>query len=185
MKSTASETLLNQAYLLADRYRDTFELCRGKESMGWSYGSNAKGLAVPFFLMLLCKEDVNSLKNLKWIWDGAVGNAGEYYLQCDQDIQTGFRAAVDKVFESVQLSDDEASKYLDWCVDETRKRVDAIVETKHRRSYCKAVILLGALAEVLGSRGMSAEGYRLIEKYHRKYNHYSAFRKELKEATGM
>lgn len=178
-ESTASGSLLNQAYLLAGRYEDAFNLCNNKEALGWSYGHNPKGLAIPFFLVLLSKgKDLHSVERL---WNEAVNSIGGYSYN-KQDIAECFQKVMDKVFRSIQLSEDEENKYMRWCIEETGHRVDAIVGDKHRQSYYKAANLLVALAEVLANRDMKSDGSDLIERYRQKYHRYSAFKQELNVA---
>ncbi|MFH1126701.1 MAG: hypothetical protein ABIG84_06290 [archaeon] len=183
IKSTASEILLCQAYLLAGRYRDALCLCENKKALGWTYGSNPKALVIPFFLVLLKGNNKRTTPNLEELWNTATGISGEYHTLRDADVPQRFKDAMAKVFCSIRLSDDEADKYMHLCITEAGNRADAIVGEKHRGSYYKAANLLVAAAEVLASRGRESDGTRLIDKYHQVYNRHSAFRKELKEAA--
>lgn len=181
-ESTASGSLLNQAYLLAGRYEDAFNLCNNKEVLGWSDGDNPKGLAIPFFLVLLSREkNLYSTGNLERLWKEAVNNISGY--SCNkQDMAERFQQAMEKVFRSIQLSENEENKYMLWCMKETGLRIDAIVGEKHRKSYYKAANLLVALAEALANRDMKSDGTDLIEKYRQKYHRHSAFKQELNVA---
>ncbi len=181
-KTTASENFLNQAYLLAGRYEDAFDLCRNKGALGWSYGQNPKGLMIPFFLMLLSKgKKQYPAQNLEQMWEQAV-NTVCGYEHYNEELKKHYIGAMDKVFKSIHLSEDEEKKYIHWSIEEIGYRVDAIVGEKHRQSYHKAANLLVALAEVLTNRGMKADGAALIEKYQRKYHRHIAFQHELREA---
>ena len=145
--------------------------------MGWSYGHNPKGLVIPFFLVLLCKgKNLYSAQNLEQLWNEAVNNISGYSYN---NLAERFQRAMDRVFQSIQLSKDEENKYMRWCIQETGRRVDAIVGNKHRKSYHKAANLLVALAEVLANRDMKSSGIDLIERYRQKYHRHSAFRQEL------
>ena len=179
-ESTASGSLLNQAYLLAGRYEDAFNLCNNKEALGWSYGHNPKGLTIPFFLVILSKgKNLYSAQNLERLWNEVVNNISVYNKQ---DVAARFQQTMGKVFRSIHLSEDEDNKYMRWCIEETGHRIDAIVGEKHRQSYCKAADLLVALAEVLANRDMKSDGTDLIERYRQKYHRHSAFKQELNVA---
>lgn len=183
LKATASETLLNQAYLLSGRYEDAFNLCANKDALGWSYGHNPKGLALPFFLVLLSKGmNLYPTQNLKRLWDSAVNTTYCEYAPNGEEVISRFKRIMDGIFESIKLSDNEEKKYLQWCIREAGLRVDAIVGEKHRQSYYKAADLLVAVAEVLANRDTKPEGEALIGKYRQKYNRHSAFQHELREA---
>jgi len=85
-KATASETLLTQAYLLACRYEDAFNLCHNKGVLGWSYGSNPKGLVLPFFLKLLSEgKEPSMVRNVEQLWQDAI-------KRCSQSLD--FQASV-------------------------------------------------------------------------------------------
>ena len=93
-----------------------------------------------------------------------------------------FQLAIVEVIRSTELSEDEATKYLYWCVRQTGRRVDAIVGEKHRRSYDKAANLLVATAEVLAKKKARADGDALIATYRQRYSRFSAFQAELRSA---
>nr|MDO8082666.1 hypothetical protein [Candidatus Freyarchaeota archaeon] len=186
-ESTASESLLTPAYLLAGQIEDALNLCKSKGALGWSYGENPKGLIIPFLLRLLSQgKNLYSTQNLEQLWEEAVtttaGSTISGYGYGRRDVADRFQQAMGKVFQSVQLSEDEEIRYIRWCTEEIKRRVDAIVGEKHRKSYDKAANLLVALAEVLANRGMKSDGAELIEKYRQKYRHYSAFKQELNKA---
>lgn len=180
-EATVSESLLNQAYLLAGRYEDAFHLCSNKGALGWSYGHNPKGLVIPFFLRLLSRGNDVYPSNLERLWEGAVDNACGYGWG-GQDVMGRFQQAMGRVFQSVQLSADEEEGYMQWCVEEVGRRVDAIVGKKYRKSYHKAANLLAALVEVLAGRGRGADGAAVVERYRRKYSRHWAFTRELDSA---
>jgi hypothetical protein len=64
-----------------------------------------------------------------------------------------------------------------------KRRIDAIVSGKHRKSYWKAAELLLAIAEAYWSNRCPQKGQSLIENFKKKYNRHSAFQKELKAAV--
>lgn len=182
-KSSASESLLAHAYILAGRYGDAFNMCsKNDKSLGWSSGSNPKSFLVPFFLHILLKQNsAFPAKNLDIVWEAALDcSAGHWdFFDEKRTDAAQLKNAVDKARCLSTLTEEEEAKYLRWCTDEIGLRVDAIVSGKHRQSYFKAADMLAALAEVLAGRGTREDGARLIEEYYRKYNHHAAFRKEL------
>ncbi|MDP2182555.1 MAG: hypothetical protein Q8K99_08300, partial [Actinomycetota bacterium] len=180
-RSQAQEGLLPQAYLLSGRYEDAFGLCAGDSPLGWSYGGNPKGLLVPFFLMLLsCEPDSRIPGALERFWEQTMRIQWGYSV--DEDVASRFGMAAMEVIRSTRLSDDEATKYLPWCVEQTGKRVDAIVGNKHRGSYGKAADLLMATAEVLAKKKARSDGDALITTYRQRYSRYPAFQGELRRA---
>lgn len=181
-KSFAGDSLLVQTFLLGGRYEDAFNSIISKPSLGWSYGDNQKGLVLAFFLKLLAGEkDAHSASNIERLWEDSTGHTG--FLFMDQEgIAKRFGTAMDKIFRSAKLSDDEKVKYTKWCVEETGKRTDAIVGGKHRNSYNKAAVVLVACAEMLSKHGERSAGKELVEGYRSKYNRHSAFQGELRNA---
>ncbi len=120
-------------------------------------------------------------QNLERLWKEAVDNIGGYGYN-KQGVAEGFQQAMDRVFRSVHLSEDEEDRYVRWVTEETGRRVDAIVGEKHRQSYHKAATLLVALAEMLASRNMKSKGTAAVARYREKYRRHSAFRQELDAA---
>ncbi len=180
-RSQAPEGLLPQAYLLSGRYEDAFELCDDDSPLGWSYGGNPKGLVVPFFLMLLsCEPDLRVPVGLERLWEPAMRTT--WQRSVGEDVASRFRLAAMEIIRSIQLSEGEATKYLRWCVEQTGKRVDAIVGEKHRGSYGKAADLLVATAEVLAKKKARSDGDALITTYRQRYSRHSAFQSELRRA---
>ncbi|MDP2181785.1 MAG: hypothetical protein Q8K99_04355, partial [Actinomycetota bacterium] len=180
-RSWAPDGLLPQAYLLSGRYEDAFELCDDDSPLGWSYGGNPKGLVIPFFLMLLsCEPDSAIPVALERLWEPAMRTT--WQRSVGEDVASRFRIAAMEIIRSIQLSEDEATKYLLWCVEQTGKRVDAIVGKKHRGSYGKAADLLVATAEVLAKKKARSDGDALIATYRELYSRFSAFQRELRRA---
>ena len=63
-----------------------------------------------------------------------------------------------------------------------KRRIDAIVSGKHRKSYWKAAELILAIAETYWSNSESEKGQMLIDYFQKKYNRHAAFQRELKAA---
>jgi hypothetical protein len=181
-ESSASGSLLNQAYLLAGRCEDAFDLCQKKEALGWSFGRNPEELVIPFFLVLLSKgKKQYPAPNLEKLWKESLNNMSQNGRK-DHDVAEHFERAMDKVIGSIRLSGEEENKYLRWCIEETGQWIDKVVGEKQRYIYDKAATLLVALAEMLANRDRKSDGVETIEKYRQKYRRYSAFIKELNKA---
>ncbi|OPX83618.1 MAG: hypothetical protein A4E53_04566 [Pelotomaculum sp. PtaB.Bin104] len=183
MSSVSSPGLLVTIYILTGRYEQAYQLCQNKAALGWTYGINPKGLAIPFFLVLLAGEiKLAATPNLEKLWNEAVDVA------CDDgsiDLRKHFQQVMDDVFNHIQLPEKDETKYLEWCISEAGLRVGAIVGEKHRQSYHKAANLLVAVAEVLARRERKKEGASLLGKYRQKYPRHRAFREELDAALAI
>ena len=181
-KSFATENLLVETFLLGGRHREALDAVKGKKSLGCSYGMNPKGLVLYFFLKLLAREGSNHpAPNIELIWKDMTDRTSDYSPRI-QDEGEPFRKAMEKVFRSISLSADERRMYVEWCIGETGKRVDAIVGEKHRGSYNKATALLVASAEMLGNQGDVKTGEDMIDTYRLKYSRHSAFQHELRNS---
>ncbi len=177
---SASKELLCTIYLCGGKYERALALCKDEGPLGWNYGNNLKGQVVPFFLrMLLVEGDLKRAPNLKWIWEKMVRRTAKTYTESYED---SFNQVMEEALESVRLKEEEKDRYLDWCIEETGKRIDAIVGGTHRKSYNKAAALLVSMAEVLASSDKKKKGSELIERYRQKYPHHTAFQDELEEA---
>ena len=186
-KSFANEDLLVETYLLGGRHREAFDVVFDKKSLGWSYGLNQKGLVLYFFLKLLARDgSKRPAPNIELIWKEMTGSILGLSSGFKDEGEI-FRKAMEKVLGSISMSSDERKMYVQWCVKETGKRVDAIVGEKHRQSYHKAAALLVASAEMLRNQGDLKAGEDMIDAYRMKYNRHSAFQDELRNSiwTGM
>jgi hypothetical protein len=173
---------LNQAYLLAGRYEDAFNLYNTKQARSWGYRGTPEGLVIPFFLIFLSRTmHPHPAQNVEQLWKEALGKVAEYDTT---DVAERFGQVMNQVFLSVQLSGDEEKKYLDWCSQKIGQNVDSIVGGKSREIYNQAANELVALAEVLVIRSRESDGKDLIEKFRQKYHRFAAFQKELAAAIG-
>lgn len=179
----ASKCLLNQIYLLTGKYEKAFELCKDEDSLGWSHGSNVKGLVVSFFLKFLSKygKDRHTAV-LEKTWKEAVSNTCGHHFG-EANVTEDFQKEISKSIENSDLPEDEKDKYTKWCIKQTGARVDAIVSNRHRDSYRKAADLLVALVELLNKLNLKQPDSGIIEEYRQKYFRHSAFKKELDVAV--
>lgn len=79
----------------------------------------------------------------------------------------------------------DKDKYLTWLEEAIDKRVIAIVEGNHRKSYYKAAKLIVALGEVMESNEIVDDKEEFINNYYQKYSRRTAFRSELKKYSNL
>jgi hypothetical protein len=182
-ESSASVDLLYQAYLLAGRYDDAYNLNNSPERGQWNYRNIPVELGIAFFLKLLSrKKRQPPTPNQEQLWNEAFNHLEGYHTPTD--VIERFEMAIEKVIQSSQISEEAEKKYLSWLKKTIAKYVDSTVGEKLRDGYNKAAIQLVALAEVLALSGQKSEGTGLIETYTQKYRNFSAFRREMNTATG-
>ncbi|WP_227003921.1 hypothetical protein [Salicibibacter halophilus] len=170
-RSMFQEWVLIHARLLAGKHEKVFRMCEGRDSLGWSFGSNPKPVMLIFLMDVLSKRNKRS-KIINDQWRYTIGSS-----ELDK-----YMKIIDYVKETIELTHEQDRFYLDWCKTEAGSRIDAIVGSQKRGSYHKAAKILVAMAETLASRGTVQDGNDFIEKYRLKYPRHSAFKKELTNA---
>jgi hypothetical protein len=80
------------------------------------------------------------------------------------------------------LSRDQQERFLAWCLDVSRRRAEAIVSNKYRKSYDKAANVTVACAEMLRLRGEPGEADRFVDDIRTRFPRHRAFQAELKAA---
>jgi hypothetical protein len=175
--------LLNQAYIMMGKYRESFALCKNNQSLGWSNGNNPKGLTVPYLIYLLGIKysigQAHDVKNIKYEWKASFELSlihGEKV-----DIRNSFLNVTNKnAVEAVgTIPDEEAVMYIKWCKKEVSKRIDDIVGNQYRGSYFKAAGLLVAMNDLVNISGQEQWNDSLLTYFQKKYCKHSAFRKEI------
>ena len=78
---------------------------------------------------------------------------------------------------------DRQTELVTWCLDVTKRRVNAIVSNQHRGSYDRAAVLLAACAETLWLRGNDREAQALVDEVHQRFPRHRAFQTEVKAAV--
>lgn len=63
-----------------------------------------------------------------------------------------------------------------------KKRIDHIVSNKHRNAYARVAQVLCSLAETYKVMDQDNKARRLIDHYNKKYNRFSAFKREVNTA---
>ncbi|MEB3102819.1 hypothetical protein [Ferviditalea candida] len=173
--SSVSEGIVCSVLLLGGRYKQVFEMCRNKGSLGWSSVDHPKPVVITFTMVVLAKKGFLSNILMKQ-WEAAIGNTSH---EADKTYIEKYKQAADHARESIPFTWEQEQFYLQWCMDEAGRRVDGIVGNQHRGSYHKAAGLIVAVAEVLASREREQEGKSFIETYRGKYPRHSAFKSEL------
>lgn len=182
--SSVSVNVFFNALLLSGRYEKVFDMCKGKDLLGWSTGDNPKPLLITFMMMVLSDEGRHA-KMLNSQWEEAIGigyGMSKAYIEKYRKVFTFIKK------EYIKLDNEQEEFYLKWCRDEIGRRVDAIVSNQHRGSYHKAAGLLVAMAETLADRGEKQDGMGFIEKYKNKYSRHTAFKREVAcavQASGL
>ncbi|MFD1361929.1 hypothetical protein [Lentibacillus salinarum] len=137
------------ALILGGKYERVFEMCQGKGALGWSSSSHPKPVMLTFLMDVLAKGgDYSKVRKDQWRYAISRGFFGT------QDIDIAkYNHIINRVKNSVRLTDEQEEFYLTWCRNETGRRIDAIVSNKYRGSYDKAAKVLVAMAETLADRG--------------------------------
>ncbi|MFS0644395.1 hypothetical protein [Siminovitchia sp. 179-K 8D1 HS] len=173
-----SDRVYANALLLAGQHEKIFELCKGKGPVGWSSYDNPKFIFVAFMLVLLSKKRIDSSVLEQQLIEATAG----IDYDSDNSYVKQYRKVMDHILPLSELSAEQEEFYLNWCKEQTGKRVDAIVSNQYRGSYHKAARLLVAVAETMANRGNRQEGLSFIEKYKKKYPRHVAFKREITEA---
>jgi hypothetical protein len=88
-----------------------------------------------------------------------------------------------KSLSNVILPDDEKKTYLGWGFSKGRKRIEHIIDNKHRTAYGRAAEVLCALAETCVLTGEIKRAFELVRGYRdEKYKRHPAFKRELTAA---
>jgi hypothetical protein len=138
------------------------EISWDKTYLGWSHG-NRKAKSFPLFVALLAGSLKPCVKKLLEQYSTSYSS---------NDFQV-----LAKALPSVlrPLTDDERTKYWDWCDRETRGRVKGIVGEQHRGSYFKASLQVVAMAEALREIKGEAEAKRYIQSFKLAYPRHTNF----------
>ncbi|KJS46195.1 hypothetical protein [Desulfosporosinus sp. BICA1-9] len=174
--------LMNQAYVLMGKSRESFALCNNK-SVDRYDADKIKALTIPYMIYLLGMKygggKADSLKDIKFGWRASFESP--WSANDKNDIMNSFIDVTEKNAGTVAgtIKDEEAAGYLKWCKKEVSKRVDDIVGNKCTESYYIAANLLVTMNELLNISNMGELTDGLLAYYYKKYSRYSAFKKEI------
>lgn len=144
-----------------------------RDSMVLGWGSGAKGIVVPLFLLLLNKNNHLS-KAEKQLIDGIF-----YRIGIEESDNNYFEKWLLNWREKVVLTTDQYDKYLSWVKKQVDKRTTAVVGGGFRKSYYKAAKLIVALGETLESNGEQNATARIIDHYQKEHSRKRAFKAEI------
>jgi len=174
-------------HLLKGDYSSVASLVAESEPLGWSYGGNPNALAVPFFLYVRWNREKSLTANMAQLWQEATSFRTLSYNEREDcgsgDPGSRFRNYLENVLKEHTVSDRDRDKYFKDAEKAAGKRIDAIVGSKHRKSYWKAARLILAIAETYWSNNEPDKGQRLINQFREKYSRHSAFIRELRTMT--
>jgi len=184
-----SESVLAHAYLLAEEWDAAHAVAAREKVLGWSSTESSQGLVVGFFLVVLSGKRPEALSaNLKKLWQAVLeySSGFGYWHVADEKrenlVLKRLKQAYAERLETASLSRDEQEKYLAWCLDVAKRRVNAIVSEQHRGSYDKAAMLVAACAEVLRLRGDKKAADAIVEDTRNRFPRHRAFQSELEAA---
>lgn len=174
-------------YLLKGDYAKVASFIEESEPLGWTFVNNPNALAIPFFLYANWNRERTLTSNLDKLWTRSTelqSSHHEYIEGNESGMNTGsrFRYYIKNTLEKFPFIEQEKMKYFSIAEKAAKRRIDAIVSNKHRKSYWKAAELILAIAETYWSNSESEKGQILIDHFKKKYNHHSAFQRELKAA---
>jgi len=174
-------------YLLKGNYAKVASFIKESEPLGWTFVDNPNALAIPFFLYLNWNKERTLTFNLDKLWTRSTelqSSHYEYIIGDDSVMNTGsrFRSYIENTLEKFSFDEQEKKKYFSMAEKAAKKRINAIVSNKHRKSYWKAAELILAVAETYWSNNESRKGQMLIYHFQKKYNRHSAFQRELRAA---
>ena len=184
------ENLEMYCHLIKGDYRHIVSSIGKSKPLGWSHGANPNSLAVPFFLFAGWNKDQPLTPNMADLWNQVTlvrtlihegWEFDDYHEKLESgDLGSRFRAYLENVLKNQPIAEKDLKRYFQSAEKAARKRIDAIVSNKFRKSYWKAAQLILAIAETYWSNGKHDEGQGLIDHFRGKYNRHSAFKSELK-----
>lgn len=189
-ETSVPENLEMYCHLLKGNYSQVVSLLGKSEPLGWSHRRSPNALAVPFFLFAGWNQDIPLTPNMADLWNQATvvrtmihddWEFDDYHEEVESgDLGSRFRAYLENVLREQPISAKDLKGYLQSAEEAARRRIDAIVSNKFRKSYWTAAQLILAIAETYWSNGKPEKGQELIDHFRGKYNRHSAFKSELK-----
>lgn len=174
-----STVLLAHACMLAGEWDAAQQLAAQANALGWSSAASQQGLVIAVFLALLAGEVPTALPaNLAQIWEDGFHNSSGFLT--DKAIFARLDRVYTAQFAQTQWPAGVQARYLAWCLDVARQRVEAIVGGQHRKSYDKAATLTAACVETLRLRGDPAAATAFASEIRARFPRHSAFQAELK-----
>jgi len=181
-KSISEERdLYAKALLMSGKLNDTVAMAKNEKSVGWSYGSSA-GIVFGSVLSVLAdhSEKAGTTKSLlKGYANKISAYSGSFSI--NDGLGTSFYDEIIKGLKQRSDTKSQAAEAFSWAEKIGKKRIEHIVSNKHRRAYARAAQVLGSLAEAYLAMGKVSKAKKILHEYYsKKYNRFSAFRKEVK-----
>jgi hypothetical protein len=184
------ENLEMYCHLLKGDYSQVVSFIGKSKPLGWSHGKSPNALAVPFFVFAGWNKDKALMPNMAELWNQATlvrtlmhddWKIDDYPEELESDdLGSRFRAYLENVLKDQPIAEKDLKRHFHSAEKAAKKRIDAIVSNKFRKSYWKAAQLILAIAEAYWSDGKIEDGQELIDHFRGKYNRHSAFKSELK-----
>lgn len=179
---------LNKNYVDKDTYsylqfflgnfEEFYNVClSNKKSLGWSYSFIETAV---YLWILVLNNNISSglfLNVLEDIFSRLKIKDNTLFLD------DNYSLIFNKWKDNFELLDKD--KYLTWLEEVIDKRITAIVEGNHRKSYYKAAKLVVSLGEVMEANGIVDDKEKFIDNYYQKYSRRTAFRSELKKYSNF
>jgi len=174
--------------LLIGDYAKAADLMSPSEPLEWSSGNSPNAILVPFFLYTRWNQERKLTVNITDLWKDATDVPIDFGIFSREDSGSGdlgkrLRKHLENTLKEFPIPEKGRDEYFLAVEKAALKRVDAIVNEKHRKSYWKAAQLLLAVAETYWSNGRVDEGQKLVSRFKEKYNRHSAFKAELQKAA--
>ncbi|GIV86473.1 MAG: hypothetical protein KatS3mg054_0502 [Chloroflexus sp.] len=191
--SFSSDALLAHARLLAGDLAAAHKAIARKPVLEESDTDNAQTLVLAWLLVLLSGQERKDLPpNLEHFWQRTLQEIIVDDWMYDQHIQHELTQRTDHIYADylawgrasgfLHLEAADEEKYLAWCLDTARKRVEAIVSNQYRDIYDEAANLTVACAELLRLRGDDRAADELVAHIRERFHRYRAFQRELRSA---
>ena len=182
-ETSVSESMENYCHLLKGNYEQAAACMKGGKPLGWSGEDNISALLVSFFLFARWNREKPLAANISNLWNEATDltQYGMWIIPRPGTAESNrFRTRLEKVLAENPFDQADLETYFKMAEEAVKKRVDAIVGNKHRKSYWKAAQLILSVAEVYWSNNERGKGQMLIVSSRDKFNRHYAFKNELK-----
>lgn len=171
-----------KSLLMAGDFHKAFHLGRDIKAYGWSYNESGIIVGVSMMALTSSSEQGGTINKLVKYYIDHQDPFGLYGTIEADEPEITIHAELLHGMRTVKLNDMERKSTLEWVIRISRERVDYIVSGKFRKSYSKAALVLGALAETLILLEKKEEAEALIQEYCQgKFSRYSAFRREVQD----
>jgi hypothetical protein len=172
------------ARLLAGDWNNAWQSAKSEPVLGWSSFSSAQEFVVPaFFARMAAVQGKLLPPAIEALFQGALAATDDRFVDPDPDFPRRLRQALTDSMSSWEVNPATAAAVIQVAL----RRVDAIVDAKHRGAYERAAHLAIAAAEVLDRRGNAQESRKLLQQVVERHRRKHAFVGEVRrkqEALG-